>query len=855
MPELQFQKSADAWGLTANNMTFSGVFDKTRINKELGRQFIYKIVTIVLWAVVGFALLAFAWQIFTVSKSQNFSALLGHNFYNLVISIGILAGLYQWARVKQKGLLASTQSLKPNQVLDIYSIFTDSSKEIWNKSLSIAEKNGRQTVTCLDIFSSLLKHPAMDIVFLRLGISPQDLSASLESKQPIGETDELEKLPFIAANKTLELQQTSVDPVIILDALIEILPHNHIVQNLFFNLNISPEDISLMAAWMTNLSSLSTSWQVFKKLARFKPDNEINKGLTSIPTPYLDKFSSDITSQAKHGALTLTTGRSEDLQSLLKLLGERSGNVVIKGATGTGRTTLINELAFKMAAEEVPLALEDQRLVKLELSGIIGNTGRAETVLTGCLDEAGRSGNIVLVMEEVQNLAKAKSSQGLSLLELVTDYLSQSNLRVLATTTIEDYTSALQKTSNFDQVFQQYELKELTHKQLLVACCVRASLLEGQYHCFFQLKAVEQAFELSDKYVQNLSQPQKTIAVLVEAASQAKSAGGKKYQIITAERIAKIVSTKTHIPTATFSDNEAKKLLKLETELAKNVIGQKAAVAAVSEGLRRARSGLSSGNRPLASFLFLGPTGVGKTELAKTLAAVYFGKPEYLLRLDMSEYSGPDALTKLLGNPNGGSDSPIISHIKNYPFCLLLLDEFEKAAPEVHNIFLQILDDGRLTSAAGETLKLANTMVIATSNAGTLEIQEGIKSGKSPEEIKTILMKTTLQQTFRPELLNRFDGVIVFSPLSRDEVKQVTDLQLEYLRSQLLEKGIKIKFSAAVITQISQNAFDPLLGARPIRRYIQDNVEGFISKLILSQQLARGSNVTVDFKDGNYLIK
>ncbi|HVY67655.1 MAG TPA: AAA family ATPase, partial [Patescibacteria group bacterium] len=348
--------------------------------------------------------------------------------------------------------------------------------------------------------------------------------------------------------------------------------------------------------------------------------------------------------------------------------------------------------------------------------------------------------------------------------------------------------------------------------------------------------------------------PQRAIAVLAEAARRAKMSADK-YKVISAGAVQKIVSEKAHVPAESLGENEAQKLLGLESELQKFVVGQVQAVRAVSEALRRARSGLASAARPLASFLFLGPTGVGKTELAKTLAAVYFGEEKYLLRLDMSEFRGPDGLAKLLGAESARLDTPLIKHLKNYPFCLLLLDEFEKASPEVWNIFLQILEDGRLTTAKGETLDLTHAMVIATSNAGTRDIQEGLRSGQALDQIQNQLFNNILTGIFPPELLNRFDGIVLFTPLSQPEVKQIALLQLQHLASQLKDKGIKIGFTENVVSDIAAKAFDPLLGARPIRRYIQDHLESFVAKMILSKKLSRGSEITIDIKDGELAIK
>jgi ATP-dependent Clp protease ATP-binding subunit ClpA len=294
----------------------------------------------------------------------------------------------------------------------------------------------------------------------------------------------------------------------------------------------------------------------------------------------------------------------------------------------------------------------------------------------------------------------------------------------------------------------------------------------------------------------------------------------------------------------------------LESELAQSIVGQKPAVQAVVEALQRARSGLSRGTRPIASFLFVGPTGVGKTELAKQLARSYFGSEQYFLRLDMSEYQGNDGIEKMLGGKNDTQDTMFVKHIKNFPFCLFLLDEFEKASRDVLNLFLQILEDGRITTARGETLKLTNTIIIATSNAGTPDIQAGIKEGKSLALIRDILFEQILLKSFAPELLNRFDGVILFTPLSQSEVEQITQLALKRLAAQLLDtKGITFEYTAAAVTEIAIKAYDPLLGARPIRRYLQDHVETLLAKILLSQNPARGTKLTLDLQNGEFTIQ
>ena len=775
------------------------------------------------------------------------------------------------------------KNAKTRPEINIYELFNQDAKRAWNKSLTIAKQRQSKTVnlnseerpsvsvlvTPIDLFLALLEHQSIQLIFIRLGVNPADVKTILQNYAAFSipaSTNELNQIPFVAFGESLKLHNKTIDPLMLLCALGICLPEEHIIQAIFLNINLSVDKLEVLSSWIFHLDLLKEELDLFKKLSKFKPEKEINVGLTSVPTFYLDHFSLDLTHQAKHGRLPIALGRREDLSEIFKLVSEGKKNIVIKGLEGSGRTALINELAYRMATEQVPQVWEDKRLIKLEISGILGSPQKCENTFVQALKEATHAGNIVLVIEDLSELAKTQSTSGLNLLEILLNFLENHELTVIGTTTIADYTDYLQTAPNFEEIFIPYELKKLSQENILLDCCMRVSFLEIKDKCFFLYQAIQQAVDLTNLYIKGLSQPQKAIAVLVEAASRAKSSEKK---IVTEALIQKIISEKTHIPTATFTQDEAAKLLRLEETLSKFIVGQKQAITAVAEGLRRARSGLASVLRPLASFLFLGPTGVGKTEVARVLAATYFGEAEprtdtpsggsstgekYLLRLDMSEYQGPDGITKLLGTSNAKVDPPLIKHLKNYPFCLLLMDEFEKASLEVLNLFLQILEDGRLTTGKGETIDLTHCLIIATSNAGSREIQEGIKNKSTLDQIKLSLFDKTLNTYFAPELLNRFDGIILFSPLSENEFEQVSFLQLQYLQNELLKKGIKAQFTNNVVKDIAQKAYNPALGARPIRRYIQDHLESFVAKLILSKEISRGSQVTIDFKNNGYLI-
>ncbi len=882
----EYKKTKNEWPVKSQadgvELTFSGSFSEDRISNENIELFADKAVNLALWVFVALGFFSLAFVVWMSLNTGTLPDIFDRSYLSLSVWVAAFSCCYLWAKRKQQELdrdkinllnWSQQQAAEGKKAsLDIYEFFSPEAKRCWNKSFELAKQRSRQreklnldgksngSVTALDLLSALLEDKEVILVFMRLGINIEDIKTLLSEYaivNTIALKGELLQIPFVAFSESVKLHNRQLDPLMLLCALAIALPQDHFIQAIFFNINLSLEDLEIIAAWVFNIRLLREDLRVFKKLSKLKPDNEINKGLTSLPSPYLDHFSQDLTFLAKNGALPLALGRGLDLHEIFSLVSDGGKNIIIKGPKGSGRTTVVNELAYKMATEQVPEVLQDKRLVKLETSAILGNSGKAENVLVQALKEAENSGNIILVIEDMHDLARTSSSSGLSLLELLVNFLENSHLLAIGTTTLEDYTEYLRDTANFDSTFVSYELSHLSHEGIMLACCVKATLLEGKSQCFYKYQAIKQAVETTDLYVKGADQPQKAISVLVEAATRAKNF---KIKIIGEELIQKIVSERTHIPSQAFNKTEAEKLLNLEQTMAKYIVGQSQAVKAIAEGLRRSRSGLTASTRPLASFLFLGPTGVGKTEIAKTLARVYFGQDsakgeQYLLRLDMSEYRGQEGLGKLLGNAGSSVDTALVKHLKNYPFCLLLLDEFEKASPEILNIFLEVLEDGRLTTGKGETLDVTHALIIATSNAGTKEIQEGIRTGLTLDQIKTRLFNQTLTSIFPPELLNRFDSIILFNPLSREEVQRISFLQLEYLREKLKEKGIKLEFSQNIIDDISKNAYDPLLGARPIRRYIQDHVEGFISKLLLGQKLPRGSNVTIDLVDGELVVK
>jgi ATP-dependent Clp protease ATP-binding subunit ClpA len=361
---------------------------------------------------------------------------------------------------------------------------------------------------------------------------------------------------------------------------------------------------------------------------------------------------------------------------------------------------------------------------------------------------------------------------------------------------------------------------------------------------FFSYAALERAVTLGTRYLHDERMPQAAINMVREAAVLARNERGEQV-LVSAEDVAKIIQAKTNIPVNAISQDESQKLLNLEERLHGRVIGQEEAVTAVAQAMRRARADVREHKRPIANFLFLGPTGVGKTELSKALAAEYFGREEAMIRLDMSEYQHPSSIVRMIGSPGDERGGLLTEAVRKQPFSIILLDELEKAHPDILTLFLQVMDDGRLTDGVGRTVDFTNAVLIATSNAGTGFIQEQVKAGASTERIKIGLLEGELKGVFRPEFLNRFDGVIVFKPLTLENVRAIAGLLLHGLAKRLALKGMGFRAEPVAVEELVQAGFDPLYGARPLRRVIQERVENALADALLRKDVSRRDTIVV----------
>jgi len=507
----------------------------------------------------------------------------------------------------------------------------------------------------------------------------------------------------------------------------------------------------------------------------------------------------------------------------------------------------VEGLAQRMIEDDVPDRLKDKRLVRLSISALLAGTSPEGAVerLRRVVAEISRARNVVLFINNLHELIGVSVGEkgSLDIADTLAEVLGSAKFFTIATTTTEDYSQHFLGSSIKD-VFTQVEIRQMSEDQAIQVLESRAGALEYKKNIFFSYGAIEKCVEYATKFFHESYLPGSALEIMTEAAGLTHNKKGRN-TIVTKEEVAAVVTEKTKIPLSAISSNESDKLIRLEEEMHKRVVGQEEAVSAVANALRRARVDIRSSKRPIANLLFLGPTGVGKTELAKTIAEIYFGGENMSIRLDMSEYQDKSSIYKLIGMPGTKGTGVLTEAVRKSPFSLLLLDEIEKADPDVLNLFLQVMDDGRLSDSSGHTFDFTNVIIIATSNAGTAFVQEQNKHGISHEELLSQLLHVELKQYFRPEFLNRFDGIVLFNALNREDIKKIAGLMFAHIVKDMDEKGVTLTATDEALEFLADAGFDQEFGARPMRRALQEKVENQLAELLLQGKLKRGSKATV----------
>lgn len=566
----------------------------------------------------------------------------------------------------------------------------------------------------------------------------------------------------------------------------------------------------------------------------------VNRGWLGVPTPNLDLMGEDLTKEAASLGFPDFTRENGTTNEVINTLSQETGrNVILVGPPGSGKSALLRNLAEQIVKGDAPAALATKRLFLLDLTKLLSgirSQGDLAARIKIIFDEVSFAKNVIIVIEEIHELGIGEAGNSLNLYSLMQSYLESDSFQFVGTTEEENYTRVLEKNGSFARLFRKIELPPATLGDTLAILEDIAITAERKNKIKTTFIALKEAASLSAKLIHNRVLPDSAISVLKEAQTQSVN------NWVTKDIVRRVISQRSKVPLMEVGTADKQRLLNLEEEIHSKLIDQEQAVKLVADALRRSVTGMREEGRPIGSFLFVGPTGVGKTELAKILAQVYFKGAETFIRFDMSEYQSSESVSRLIGV--SGEGGHLTEEIRERPYALLLLDEFEKADPKILTLFLQVLEDGRLTDGAERVISFENCIIIATSNAGSLTIAQGLGVGKNLLEIESQVSEELLK-VFKPELVNRFDDIVIFKPLSEQDLEKIVKLKLAGLQTQMKEKGYLLEFDGRLVQELGRRGFDPVLGARPLRRLIQDTLEANLSKMILENKLTKGQTFKV----------
>jgi len=813
-------------------------------------NFLFSLIAFVVWFVGLASLILLVANIFGFVELQIVNEAI-INFALAIFLTYFAARLFYLTKIKHPKPLSLEQAdelLKSGQEINLFKLFSFELAKVW---LNFLKNRSPQKPSIHLLIESLMNSKDLDFIMARLGYSKHSLIESIK-----GEESDIDTSEIVSRSLKIALAE-SHHQIECGDLFIALCEYHPLLKKFISDIHIEIKDLANIVYWQTVVIRLN------KKLRRriFNPDDlhlsgGIGRDWIYGFAPLLKQYARDMTeSIAKYGLDLDIVGHDKEIKEMEEsLTRQRGGNVILVGEAGVGKKTTVMGFAKKVENGTAMGTLRNKHLLQIDLDALLAGAGSGGEItqrLTSILNEAVAAGNIILFIENIQNIFSSGDAGKVNAVEVLLPYLETSALYIIGTCDTASYSRFIANNSTLVERFTKINIDEPSSDEMIRILEDVVPSIEHHTQSLITYATIKQTIKAADKYIMNLPNPEKSINLLDGAAAKAESARGQT--IITFEDIDEYVSEKYDVPASAVGDEEKNKLLNLENIMHKRVIGQRLAIDALSNALRRTRAGVVESKKPIGSFLFLGSTGVGKTETAKALAEAYFGDENRMIRFDMSEYQNKQDIYRLIGMSTENDEIPgqLTTAIREHPFSLLLFDELEKANPDILNLFLQILDEGHLTDGGGRKVAFTNSIIIATSNAGADVIKQSIGSGVEYQNLRKTLMDHIIDKgVYRPEFINRFTSIIVFSPLSKAEIEQIATLMLKELAETLYHnKGVSLNVTIDAVKYLAEIGFDPQMGARPMARTIQEKVEDMLAKKILNGELNKGDSITISSKD------
>ncbi len=576
----------------------------------------------------------------------------------------------------------------------------------------------------------------------------------------------------------------------------------------------------------------------------------------------LEEFGYDITQAAREGRLDPLVGREDEIQRVIQILGRRrKNNPMLVGDPGVGKSAIVEGIAIKIVTGDIPPVLADKRLISLDLGSIVAGTkyrGDFEKRLKSIINEVAQSPDVILFIDEFHTIVGAGGASGsLDAANMLKPALARGDIQCIGATTMDEFRKIVEKDGALDRRFQKIVVEHTDIPQTISILDRLKTNYEKHHNVIYTDEAIEACVRMSDRYITDRCLPDKAIDAMDEAGSMVRLKNPKKTGYVSAEDVATVISKMTGIPSGRIAEGEGSKLMKMKSKLQSRIIGQDEAIDKVVRAIQRNRAGIKDPGKPIGTFLFFGSTGVGKTQLAKSLAEYLFDSEENMIRLDMSEYMEKFNVSRLIGAPPGyvgfEEGGQLSERVRRKPYCVVLLDEIEKAHPDVFNVLLQVMDEGRLTDSNGRTVSFRNTIVIMTSNVGSRELEEygsGVGFSTAGRDIRSnrkAVLEKAVRKAFPPEFINRVDEQIFFNSLTKEDIGKIIDIELKGLKKRVKEAGYELNVTTAAKHLVAECGYDPNYGARPLKRAIQKYIEDPVSEHIIIGRMLSGKN-TADLK-------